>query len=91
MSLLFFRNRSLSENFGELIKNFDGPEHKHDYYAIGEDYIERILKVVARLLLEKESTDEERVRCLKVLKLTNPNVQLDREINAALKVVFRCF
>ena len=77
----------VAENAKELTRDFDDPENnKYDYFVIGENYIDRILALLARLLLEREGIDDERARCLKVLKITNPNVQLDVEIDEILKV-----
>ena len=77
----------LSENITELTRDFDDPDNnKHDYFVIGEEYIDKILALLQRLLLEREGIGGERSRCLRVLNLTNHNVQLDVEICDAIKV-----
>ena len=77
----------ITENVSELARDFNDPENnKHDYFMIGEEYIDKILALLQRLLLEREGLNGERARCLKVLKLSNPNVKLDVEIEDQLKV-----
>ncbi len=50
------------------------------------DYLDETLVLTAALLRDEDVLGEERARCLHVLQLTDPRVQLNIEIQAALKV-----
>lgn len=65
-------------------EDMDPESNRRDYYDVMEHYIDKVLEVLSKVLLEKENLSDERSRCLEILKIDSTMLQLDVALEDAL-------
>ena len=73
------------ENSLEMTRIVDPENDQRDYFRLSDACVDETLKVLSSILFEKEGRDSERERCLKVLNINKPNVDLDIVLETALQ------
>lgn len=65
--------------------NMDPNNDKQDYFPLAAQAVDNTLRLISAITFEKESRDNERQRCLSILNISRPQVELDIVLESAMQ------